>query len=107
MGSRCLLVTRVSGFSRLPVPPASTIPFMESPPSPLYPPWLQACRCKPGSRPTYRQLSRGVHSKFDGCFDAAYKPCFCFDRVQGVGMTAETWAESALSAPEEETDVTT
>src|SRR6202046_1944288 len=30
MGNKCLFVTRVSGFSRLPVPPASTTPFMNS-----------------------------------------------------------------------------
>src|ERR1700680_1207463 len=28
MGSKCLFVTRVRGLSRLPVPPASTIPFI-------------------------------------------------------------------------------
>src|SRR5450432_3436783 len=32
MGSKCLFVTRVNGFSLLPVPPASTIPFMQSSP---------------------------------------------------------------------------
>src|SRR5580700_2547623 len=31
MGSKCLFVTRVRGFNRLPVPPASTTPFIASP----------------------------------------------------------------------------
>src|ERR1700683_3742576 len=30
IGRRCLFVTRVSGFSRLPVPPARTMPFIFS-----------------------------------------------------------------------------
>src|ERR1019366_3784470 len=30
-GSKCLLVTRVSGYRRVPMPPARTIPFISSP----------------------------------------------------------------------------
>src|ERR1700745_1895467 len=30
-GNRCLFVTRVSGFRRLPAPPARTTPFMYAP----------------------------------------------------------------------------
>jgi hypothetical protein len=37
MGSKCLLVTRVRGFKRLPVPPARTTPFIMS----LLLPWAE------------------------------------------------------------------